>query len=253
MFQKNCLVATLVIAGATGLGGCPGRTNNSLVQAPVVSIPQAADASKTDSLATGRSRHSSKPAGDWSSAVYTNSEYGLSFRYPRDYALEDGEVDEHSFFLRRQDELEPDTHLLATILIPDDGYPNTTFEHGSLQVLVHEGLDGESCRNLVDPDNGAVGAGRVRSLNTESGPIWWSEEKSIVDGTQIVEREYAAVIGGRCYEFYAVVAVGESTDAQGAEKPADAVKILRQLEKILLSVRVSGTRVPSEDVSRAGK
>ena len=251
MFRIGVVCAILVVAGILWLGGCPGRTSPSVS----ASLPAAAQLSNSSATClphgAGGSRHAEKHSADWSMTTYSNPEYGLSFRYPREYALEEGEVDEHSFFLRRQEDLEPDTKLLATLLIPEDGYPNTTFEHASLQVLVHEGLEQGSCRELVDPENGAFGEKSVRAINVENAPIWWSEEKSSADGTQIVEREYAAFLGGRCYEFYAVVAVGELADADGGERPADPEKILRQLEKILVSVRVSATPVPAENVSRA--
>jgi hypothetical protein len=250
MFRIGVVCAVLVIVGVLSLGGCPGRTSESV---PAVAATASMSNPNAASLPGGAGgfHHADRHSTDWSTATYSNPEYGLSFRYPREYALEEGEVDEHSLFLRRQDELEPDTKLLATVLIPEDAYPNTTFEHGSLQVLVHEGLDGEGCRALVDPDSGAFGASGVRAINMEAGPLWWSEEKTSADGTQIVEREYAAFLGGRCYEFYAVVALGELTEQEGAERQADPEKILRQLEKILVSVRVSGAPAPVENVSRA--
>jgi hypothetical protein len=241
MFKIGVVCAVLVIAVVLTLGGCPGRTSES-VSSMVTSAPSV-EATANLPHGAGGSRHAEKHPADWSMTTYNDPEYGLSFRYPRDYALEDGEVDEHSFFLRRQEDLEPDTKLLATVLIPEDGYPNTNFEHGSLQVLVHEGLDPDGCRELVDPENGAFGEKRVRVINTDNGPFWWSEEKSSADGTQIVEREYAAFLGGRCYEFYAVVALGELEGQDSAARPADPEKILRQLEKIVVSVRVSAAPV----------
>ena len=251
MFRIGVVSAILVLAGILWLGGCPGRTSPSVS----TGVPVAAQLGNTMATSlprgAGGSRHADKHSSDWSMTTYSNPEYGLTFRYPRDYALEEGEVDEHSFFLRRQEELEPDTKLLATVLIPEDGYPNTTFEHGSLQVLVHEGLERESCREMVDPENGAFGEKGVRVINTENAAIWWSEEKSSADGTQILEREYAAFLGGRCYEFYAVVVVGEPRDKEEAERQADAGRIIRQLEKILVSVHVTTAPVPVENVSRA--
>jgi hypothetical protein len=248
MFRIGVVCAVLVVAAVLTLGGCPGRTSQAV---PEVVATASIGSVGTANLpaAAGGFHHAEKHAADWSLATYSNPEYGLSFRYPREYALEEGEVDEHSFFLRRQEELEPDTKLLATVLIPEDGYPNTTFEHGSLQVFVHEELDREGCQALVDPESSAFAARNVRALNAENGAFWWSEEKSSADGTQIVEREYAAFLGARCYEFYAVVALGELTEQDGAERQADPEKILRQLEKILVSVRVSGA--PAENVSRA--
>jgi hypothetical protein len=252
MFRNGLVLATLVIAGAAVLTGCPGKPSQAVSETGLMPIARTGNpASSTDLPLRDETAHRpNRRSANWSVAEYNNPEYGLSFRYPRDYALEEAEVEERSLFLRRQDELEPDTKLLATILIPEDGFPNTTFQHGSLQVLVLEGLGQDGCKNLVDPESGALGARRVRLINAESATFWWSEEKSSADDGQIVEREYTTFLSGRCYEFYAAVAVGESTDQEGAEKQADPQKILRQLEKILLSVRISATP-PPENISRA--
>src|SRR5258708_33549659 len=82
-------------------------------------------------------------------STYHNPEEGISFRYPRNYSLEEGDVQESSFFLKRQNDLnseQPGATLLATVLIPEDGYPNTTFEHGSLQLVANETATEKDCR-----------------------------------------------------------------------------------------------------------
>jgi hypothetical protein len=237
MIRRGWLLAIVVVPASISLVGCPG-SDASLAKMPITRLADASGPSATNlPLKAARSPHSAKQAVDWSQAQYTNPEYGLSLRYPRDYALEEGEVDEHSLFLRRQEELEPGTKLLATIMIPEDGYPNTAFEHGSLQVLVHEAASQEGCRDLVDPESGVLDARRVHVINSDTATFWWSEEKSSGDGTQIVEREYATFLSGRCYEFYTAIVFGEPSDENASQKQADPPKILRQLEKILLSAK----------------
>src|SRR5256714_3967280 len=74
-------------------------------------------------LATKRTRR------ELAISTYNNPGYGVSFRYPRNYTLEEGSVQEHSYFLKRQEELsieQPGATLVATVLIPEDAYPNTT-------------------------------------------------------------------------------------------------------------------------------
>jgi hypothetical protein len=211
-------LATAVIGlSCLMLGGCPGKTDNALSgeQTALFSDTTAGKGEGLTPPSTDHSRHSTNrraPGRDVSTVVYSDPEYGIAFRYPRDYALEEGDIEERSYFLRRQEELEAGSTLLATVLIPEDAYPNTTFEHGSLQVVANE--------------------------------------RSSMAGTQIVERHYAGFAKGRCYEFFAVVAVGE-TDEDEAVRQGDVGKVLRQLEKILASVRLDeGESVP-EQSSRA--
>lgn len=252
-WRKRFITVALTV-GAMTLTGCPGRTDTSVSLAPVIPSAQTTGTPVPAlSPESGRLHHSVRrlAARDSSLAVYNNPEYGISFRYPRNYALEEGDLEERSYFLKRQDELGPSATLLATVLIPEDGYPNTTFEHGSLQVVVHELSARESCRALVAPESGEAGRSGVRTLTLEGVPFWWSEEKSTTAGMQIVEREYAGFSGGTCYAFFAVVAVGELTDQERAERQADTGKILRQFEKILSSVQLYGPTAAPAGISRA--
>ena len=87
-------------------------------------------------------------------STYSNPEYGVTFQYPRNYPLDEGPLDaetvENIAGLRSQAELEgeqPGGVLAATIIVPDDSFPNTTFAGGSLQFAVNRYLAGEGCRN----------------------------------------------------------------------------------------------------------
>jgi hypothetical protein len=253
MSWRKRFVTLALTVGALTLTGCPGKTANSVSLAPLIRSAQTTGAPVPAlSPEYGRLHHSARRgARDSSLALYNNREYGISFRYPRNYALEEGHIEERSYFLKRQDALEPSATLLATVLIPEDAYPNTTFEHGSLQVVVHELSARESCRGLVPSESGEAGRSGVRILTLEGVPFWWSEEKSTTAGMRIVEREYAGFSDGTCYAFFAVVAVGELPDQEGAERQADTGKILRQLEKILSSVQLHGPTAAPAGISRA--
>src|SRR5215831_5219839 len=103
----NTLALTV---GALTLTGCPGKTADSVSLAPVIPSAQTTGTPVPAlSPESGRLHHPVRPlvARDSSFAVYNNPEYGISFRYPRNYRLEEGNLEERSYFLKRQDELEP--------------------------------------------------------------------------------------------------------------------------------------------------
>jgi hypothetical protein len=169
-------------------------------------------------------------------SVYRDPVEGITFRYPRNYLLEEGEVQEHSYFLKTQEGLDadqPGAELVATVTIPEDGYPNTTFEHGSLQLVMH---DAETAGCPLDTE-GAVSK-RGHFTTGEGLTFDWVEQNNLLGGTEIRERHYAAKAGEQCYEFFATVAVDASPDPNGFTKPADVGKIQRQLEKIIFTLHV---------------
>ncbi len=248
--SKPFVIVTLLISSA-GIAGCP-RDVARPAQQPLAKTNSVATPKKTVNSSSLVTQHAHRLRGDAPRqaflSTYSNPEQGISFRYPRNYALEEGDVQEHSYFLKRQEDLDnerPGAVLLATVLIPEDAYPNTTFEHGSLQLVVSERSEG-SCRLA---DSGGAGLNGTK-LSTLQGVVFaWRGERSVTGGTELLEREYTAYYSGRCYEFFVTVAAEGTPDPEGFRKPADTGRILRQLEKIISSVQISAGSAPPEAVS----
>jgi hypothetical protein len=243
MLGHKLFVVLIAALGSMELAGCGGEAARS-AQAPYARTGSTATSSGKDTglaLLTarrGHSLHKSSPHEAFLS-TYNNPEEGVSFRYPRNYSLEEGDVQEHSFFLKRQGDLDserPGATLLATVQIPEDGYPNTTFEHGSLQLVVNEAGAEKSCREAsVAGSNGSV----PRTTTVHGIVFRWSEQESETAGTKVLERGYAGYSRGTCYKFFLTVAVEEAPDPDGFKKPADTAKIMKQLEKIISSAQIS--------------
>jgi hypothetical protein len=224
---KGFLVLMLGV-GELGLAGCSGRAASP--EKNVHGEVTAGQSPRTVAKATPR---------EAAFSVYSEPEYGVSFRYPRNYALEEGELEEPVPGARSQAELgeeQPEAVLLATVVIPEDAYPNTSFIEGSLQFAVDPSLMPQSCKELLVDPGGSNGR-RTGSMNIQGVLFGWSEETTEKAGTETVEREYAGYANGTCYEFFTHVAVGETGNSDGLEKQADAKKIARHLEKIALSLQ----------------
>jgi hypothetical protein len=158
------------------------------------------------------------------------------FRYPRNYALEEAAFDEEKPDdipgVRSQEELareQPGTRLVATVVVPDDAYPNTTFAGGSLQFAVNPSLEPEACREF---SKGPRGKATIQGV-----AFAWAENSMGDDAnTEFFERDYAGFSNGTCYEFFLRVGVGRAADEDGV-KAADEQRILGHLEKIVSSVQ----------------
>jgi hypothetical protein len=236
--------------------------------------------------------HFAKPAPrDASFAKYSEPQYGISFRYPRNFALldsadDDGDSDrviswqkakESGAGVRTGEELaadDPGATLIATVVVPDDAYPNTSFAGGSLQFAINRYQTARSCRaNLVARSGDAsVPTG---TITTQGVSFAWIDIDAGDGTTEFYERDYAGFSGDACYEFFVRVGVGagvgtapaqpglQSVSAGAADAAGPAVdatnaesggyrspnerKILAHLEKIVASLRIEPVSVSALD------
>jgi hypothetical protein len=185
-----------------------------------------------------------KPAAHESAlSTYSNLEYGVAFRYPRNFALaEDGGLEEDktedNSGVRSQEELgreEPGAILLATLIVPDDAYPNTTFAGGSVQFAVNRYLAAGSCRqsllSRLGDSSGRNGAETIQGVQ-----FAWIDNDEGDASTEFFERDYAGFTNGACYEFFLRVGVGAGDDSDRTRLP-DENKILGHMEKVVASLQ----------------
>jgi hypothetical protein len=236
-------------------------------------------------------------AHDSNFAKYADAEYGVSFRYPRNFALlesGDGGVDggegaeagdadsdraisweqakEAGAGVRTAEELstdDPGAALLATIVVQDDAYPNTSFAGGSVQFAVNRYQTAGSCRsNLL----GRTGDAKAPSgtVTAQGVSFAWIDVDAGDGITEYFERDYAGFANDACYEFFVRVGVksaagpvGQSLqnvsatgagndvssnasagvtgeESAGSRRP-DERRILAHLENIVASMQVEST------------
>ena len=237
MLRKKLFIVLLAAVGSMELSGCGVESARS-AQTQASSAVPAANKNTRQAATPSSPAHAPRKefAREAPLSIYHNPEAGISFRYPRNYALEEGDVQESSFFLKRQEDLDgeqPGAMLIATVQIPEDGYPNTTFEHGSLQLVIDEAGTEKSCREAR-----LVGGNDPRTTTIQGIVFRWNERESETAGTEIVERAYAGYSQATCYEFLLTVAAEEAPDPDGFRKPADINKIMKHLEKIVESLQI---------------
>jgi len=241
MLERRFLIAVFIAVGSMKLAACSGEAARSAQISPAQRSSMGRSSTKNANEASfaGRNTHAARKDAPHESflSTYNNPEEGISLRYPRNYSLEEGDLEEHSFFLKRQEDLDseqPGATLVATILIPEDGYPNTTFEHGTVQLVINEGGTETSCRDTSLISSGA----EPKTAMIQGLAFWWSEQESETAGTRVLERAYAGYSRGTCYEFLLTVAAEDAPDPDGFKKPADMNKIMKHLERIVSSTQI---------------
>jgi hypothetical protein len=242
MRNQRRTILYLLLLSAAFLPGC----NTTRAR----SAPARASIVKAQTPPPSVSKH---PPRDSAFALYHNPAYGVSFRYPRTYALdsldEGAEAVAESPTLKTQQQLDaeqPGALLLATIEIPADAYPNTTFVEGHLQFAVNPQSTAESCRALVAPPD-SDWPGATDQTIIQGIPFHWRDRGAITPDAIVARRDYAGFSADACYEFFlevaamppttpaAVSAPASSLNSPTHLVPADLPKILRPLEKTVSS------------------
>ena len=229
MLLRRRTISLLLILSATWLSGC-GRTHaKSAPSQPTPAIAQAP--------APPAAKH---PPRDSAFSVYNNPAYGVSFRYPRNYSLDEEPDSEDPSILQAQQELaaqQPGSLLIATVTIPPDAYPNTTFRSGTLRLVINPMVTPETCQSFAIP--GTPDPRDSTGASTISGiPFSWRQSGDFVNDLHDSTRVYTGFFHSACYEFYLEVTDSASIVPVPSEKPADATKIMRQLDKIVSSLQI---------------
>jgi hypothetical protein len=205
--------------------------------------PQAQPTAPTHAAPTAK-----LPPRDSAFSVYNNPDYGVSFRYPRTYSLDDPAEDtDEASSIETQKSLDieqPGSVLVATVEIPSDAYPRTTFVSGTLQFITNKEISTATCHSFVIPDEDGYTTG---SVNVEGVKFDWQERVSAAAGTSYHDRDYAVFANGACYEFRLEVVSSNVIDPDFPLKPADTSKILHQLEKIVTSTKFYPTETPGQN------
>ncbi|HEY6266455.1 MAG TPA: hypothetical protein VIW93_16770 [Candidatus Acidoferrum sp.] len=228
MHTRRRIILLLLLASPACLSGC----NTTRAR----SAPTRSSVVKAQTPPPSPSKH--KPR-DSAFSVYNNPAYGVSFRYPRTYSLAEEDLADGSS-LKTQQQLQseqPGALLIATVEIPSDAYPNTTFSEGHLQFAVNPQATAESCRSFVAPPD-SDWSGATDQTVVQGIPFYWRDRGLITSESITCSRDYAGYLNGTCYEFYLQVV---STPASSSAVPinqADLGKILRPFEKTISSLQL---------------
>jgi hypothetical protein len=260
IYTKTLVLTLFAVASIVGLGGCSSKAASPDKASPRRVPPENAPGSPAPSRTPEPA--AKLPARELAFATYSNPEYGLTVRYPRNFGLvEAGDASEATLDdasgARSQEELqsaEPGAVLLATVTIPADAYPNTTFSGGSLQFVVNRYLTAGTCQsNLITrlgDSNGTTGTVVLHGV-----PFSWLNNDSGDGRSEFFERDYAGFANQACYEFFLRVGVGSASDAGPAAKPLDEKRRLGNLDKIVASSQfdAKATSALDRNVSAPGE
>lgn len=165
--------------------------------------------------------------------LYSNSEYAISFSYPRTYVFkEPGEVaEEANALLEQRTDGSSNQQLLARIELPDNLYPRTDFLAGYLSFSVNSTFTAEQCAQAADVEE----QGQTGTLLLDGLALRSFATSANAEGTHTSWREYAVSSGGICYE----IELGVVTVNDGSITVVNEERVFHRLDAVLRTVKIN--------------
>jgi hypothetical protein len=278
--------AALLIACSVTVGCSSDKPKSvsSNIQAPIMATPAA-----TQPTSTLPSQSASKPAAKKvvhrkpATVNYSDKTSGVTFEYPRRYAIETGEaaVDLLASSPMPMNFVQPGGVALAAVELPETSFSNTDFSSAFFDVSVHKTLTADQCTQFAVPEpkiavTASTEAAPEQSSTTQnasgtSNDATTSESASTsaiapqndpqgsklmlgdleLRGTEAVTGEGARQSDSKYFHVFQngscyEFAMNVTTVAShdGITKHVDRDKVFNRLEKILSTVKINPVTAP---------
>jgi hypothetical protein len=190
-------------------------------------------------------------------ANYTDKTYGVTFEYPRRYAIETGDAATQLLMSNPvpMNFVQPGGVALAAVELPETGLANTDFSSAFFDVSVNKNLTADECNQFSVPQSKAAEKTEAKSGTSTAATASTftsdqSSDKLVLgdlelrgteavtgEGTRQSDSKYFHVFqNGACYEFGLNLTTVASED--GMTKHVDRDKVFSRLEKILATVKI---------------
>jgi len=248
--QKFAMIAGFAILGLLlALSACSKQTAKSALvgvsgpaataaatQAPTPSLTPVAPTTTAPPV-TAKKAAKKRPAN----VTYTDPNSGVSFAYPRKFALASGEKAQPKFADEEvpMNFVQPGGATVATVAVPSALYPGTDFASGFFSVNVNRSLSEQECSHFAfvdtrDADGEPIDAEKVKVGSTD---MEMTAEFSGSATKQAEAQYYHNYDNGACYEFVLGLGTAGYGTTEGIE-PVNRDEVFARLEKILGTVKV---------------
>jgi hypothetical protein len=250
--QRNMALAAsfaaVALIGATFLetSGC-SKAAKTTIQPPMsqttstATLQPSAPAPSSAAVMPAKKLAKKKVRAKIPVATYRNSEYGISFRYPKYDTLKlgnDAKVEWTGMGPVPMNFTQPGGTILSTVALPDDLYPGTDFAAGFLTATVNPKMSAADCEQFSSTTpSGAekpVAPSKVKLGKTE-----FSEVETLAGNDKQADAKYFHVFqNGACYEFALGLqtASGEGIDGTA---PVNRNQVFHKLEWMLSTVKIN--------------
>lgn len=277
----NALVFGAVLIACSLAVGCSSDKPNTVSSSNQLPVPQAQPQPMPAPAPTMQA--ASKPAPKKPAVHrkpvtvnYADKTYGVTFEYPRRYAIETGNAAADLLMTNPipMNFVQPGGVALAAVELPETNYANTDFSSAFFNVSVNKTLTADQCSEFAVPQPKAItseatpgstdvtqesapksdtsSASAQMAPNTEQPKTNVSDSSKLMvgdlelrgtesvsgQGTRQSDSKYFHVYqNGACYEFALNVTTDASED--GIVKHVDRDRVFNRLEQILSTVKIN--------------
>jgi hypothetical protein len=273
-FENNASV--LVFAGlliacsfAVGCSSEKPKTENSTSQAPIAQVtppaPISTSAPATTAAMEAKPVHKKIVRRTPVTVKYEDKTSGVSFQYPRKYVLKTGDSADQlvSSGFVPMDFAQPGGVVMATVQIPEGGYPKSDLVAALFDVSMNKSITAEQCGLfLTSPSDADKTSNAATSGPTSTSSDNTATPKLILGDMELQSAEtsgstenrkedskyYHVYENGACYEFALRVATTGAEPDEGG-KAVDREEVFKELEGILATVKINSIEMPKEAAS----
>jgi len=246
--QKLAMIAGFAILGLLlAVSACSKQGPKPAlvgVSSPASSSSTATAPANTPTAAAVPAPTKKTPKKRPASVTYSDANSGVSFLYPRKFALASGDKAQPQLAAVSMNEapmnfVQPGGVAVATVALPGDSYPGTDFASAFFNVNVNRSVSEPECAHFAfvdtrNADGEPVDAEKVKVGSTDM------EMTSDFSANAIKQAEtqyYHSYENGACYEY--VLGLGtEGFATEGGIEHVNRDEVFAKLEKILASVKI---------------
>jgi hypothetical protein len=263
------LFAALLIVCSVGVG-CSSekaKTESSSNQTAMTQPPPIATspvAPATSATPAAKPAHKKVVRKAPPTVTYADKASGVSFQYPRKYALKTGDDADAlvSSNAVPMDFVQPGGVALAAVAVPESVYPKGDLASALFDVSVNKSLTAEQCGEFpvsqvkksiqVDPEPQAAAEPSTLPSKLMIGDMELQSAESLTSqGTREEASKYYHVFeNGACYEFALKVAT-TGVEIEGG-KQVNREEVFHRLDKILATVKINPAVAPEVAASAPG-
>jgi hypothetical protein len=176
--NTGALVFAAVLLACSVTAGCSSDRPKSVSSNIQMPVPQAP--SSTEPISTPAMQAATKPAPKKvvhkkpATVNYSDKTYGVTFEYPRRYAIETGEAatDLLTSSPLPMNFVQPGGVALAAVELPETSFVNTDFSSAFFDVSVHKNLTADQCSQFAVPQPKVViPAATTESASAQAAPV----------------------------------------------------------------------------------